>query len=485
MIFAVQDHSKLQESNKLGSHKYMVFGIDNMSPHAMYQCFCITSMNGRRVTYELPVVVQGMVGYLVPSNIHSFTKNELEQGSFIGQIQDTRDIYLHDFLDLCHDMHKAVVCKYLKYDTYYKIIYRFDKYCKNFFKNYKNVPEYRYVKKEVCSVSRLNYKYEPIDEILEILSENSGTEEVAVTTVEVKKKAVIPEEVKTQVNRKKRKQQKVLSKQQFKKPENWDKLWEEYISWRICTKEFEKLAGLTHEEFVRLYNEEKNLGNIPEERQKPWFSKFNPYRDLYRKGYTRITDDVLDKETTPDTVEKNIGGEKVDASFKHQKEMKIIDSAPYRYGLWDKSVWDAAKILLENYTYDELAGKSERKKSAQTWGRIDEMIKKNAPGIKYIERVRGNEPEEFNTKEKEEKNNDTMDKMTDRDKHVLQSIERFSKKLNRWTENQCLVAYEILDRYNPEIIAANSKRWNSKSSVQALKGVISNKVSKIVKGTYL
>ena len=471
MVFALYDHSKLADSNIAGSHKYLVFGIDNLSPHAMYQCFCITSMYRRRVTYELPIVLQGTVGYVVPSNIHSFSRKELEQGTFIGQLQDTRDIYVHDFLDLCHDMNKAVVCSFLKYDKYYKIIERFDRYCRNFFRNYKDVPEYRYVHKENSISGNPNYKYEPIDEIINLLNENTEEDTESITEeIEVKKVKKIPEPVKKQVYKAKKKQKKVEMKL-VRKPENWDELWEEYITWRISTKELIRLLGITRDEWVKLYKEEKEAGHVPPERQQPWMSPCNPYRSLYMRGYARITDDVLEKETRPEQTKQLL-------KFDMEKSMRVIDMAPYRVGSWSEQVWEEFDKLVENYSEVFLAEHSSTKKTALTWKKLiakrKEMKKEE---IKQTSSVIYTEIEIGLPKLESKKEKPVY--MTHRDKKIWSGVERFNKKIKQWTYNQITIAYEILSKYSSEEISKNSTRWNSPGAVDSLKGVLKKKIEHI------
>ena len=176
MVFKMTDHSNMGKTGERNCHNYIVIGYSYDNWIGNYQCMCITSMYKKPINWEVPVVVDDTVGYIVTDNIHSFTDKELQNGKHIGTVTSNRKISITDFLIFLHEMHLMRTIQCIGTEKYYDIVSRFDQYCRDFQILYPGVKEYRYVKQGVASTFDACYKYKPSPEVLSILREIRGEE---------------------------------------------------------------------------------------------------------------------------------------------------------------------------------------------------------------------------------------------------------------------------------------------------------------------
>ena len=174
MVFKMTDHSNMGKTGERNCHNYIIIGYSYDNWIGNYQCMCITSMYKKPINWEVPVVVDDTVGYIVTDNIHSFTEKELQNGKHIGTITSNRKITITDFLIFLHEMHLMRTIQCIGEEKYYNIVSRFDKYCRDFQLLHPSTKEYRYVKQGVASTFDACYKYKPSQEVVSILNEMNG-----------------------------------------------------------------------------------------------------------------------------------------------------------------------------------------------------------------------------------------------------------------------------------------------------------------------
>lgn len=144
MIFVLQD--KCNNRGVASQHNYIMLNdIDNKNNLTLLQGMAISSMCNKTIKNEVPILLMNnMISYVVPYNIHSFLIDEIKINDFKGAINDSELISRSDFLKLLLDMY---ICglnlpstpKHFVDDT----MDRYHKYCNNFWRTYGNYVEYR------------------------------------------------------------------------------------------------------------------------------------------------------------------------------------------------------------------------------------------------------------------------------------------------------------------------------------------------------
>ena len=144
MIFVLQD--KCNNRGVASQHNYIMLNdIDNKNNLTLLQGMAISSMCNKTIKNEVPILLMNnMISYVVPYNIHSFLIDEIKINDFKGAINDSELITRSDFLKLLLDMY---ICglnlpstpKHFVDDT----MDRYHKYCNNFWRTYGNYVEYR------------------------------------------------------------------------------------------------------------------------------------------------------------------------------------------------------------------------------------------------------------------------------------------------------------------------------------------------------
>lgn len=152
-IFKLNDHIDMTtESGVITKHMYIVIGTPNQEL-GMYQLMCITSMRNKEVTYEVPIIINDKVTYIIPYNIHSFSETEIAHGEFIGSIEEdsmsnfTTKEFISMLMNIFHN----------KKDN--QTLLEYDYYCTEFQRVNKKIKEYRTGK---C------YKYFPVQAVIDI-----------------------------------------------------------------------------------------------------------------------------------------------------------------------------------------------------------------------------------------------------------------------------------------------------------------------------
>ena len=274
-------------------------------------------MCNRKVTYELPIMLDGMISYITPYNIHSLSKSDLYNGIYKGSIVDNETYKVGDFISLIAELHYALIFNRKMLSETEK---RYKDYCNSFFKTHTGVVEYRTTKPE--------YEKKVERHSLQVVIPSEKEEKVIVS--------------KTKTGKKKRR-----SKETVKEPEGFQELLEEYNSWRISVAAMAEELGISKEDVSYLLKGRTT-------RKGKFFSKENPYANLYRKGYTRITDEVLRTEGYA------VGGEKVmsydDISVLHQLSSK----APQNLIMWSLQQKISFKRLYEKYGCEKMSAYQKR-----------------------------------------------------------------------------------------------------------------------------
>lgn len=141
MIFSLVDRRPVTSTDvgTLPIHFYLVISAGSEACLQDIQCMSITSMRNKDITYELPVVVNDTVSYVVPYNIVSFRKDDIQiqyyRGFLVGHPNVTTT---EEFLKLCRDTYTDA----LYGDIDKSIKDRIQAYQKAFLSVYKDVPRY-------------------------------------------------------------------------------------------------------------------------------------------------------------------------------------------------------------------------------------------------------------------------------------------------------------------------------------------------------
>lgn len=109
MIFSLVDKMPANvpsSSDKLPTHFYMIISAGSDACLQDIQCMKITSMKNKESTYELPVILNDTVSYVVPYNIFSYRKDDINMKFFAGILLGDPDVCSTDeFLSLCRDIY--------------------------------------------------------------------------------------------------------------------------------------------------------------------------------------------------------------------------------------------------------------------------------------------------------------------------------------------------------------------------------------------
>lgn len=311
-IYKIED--KVQLNGEKSFHRYLIIGIDESNPQSFYQSVVITSMCNREVTYELPIMLDGMISYITPYNIHSLSKTDLYNGIYKGSIIDNETYNVGDFVSLIADLHYALIFNRSMLTETEK---RYKDYCNFFFKTHAGVVEYRTTKPE--------YEKKVEHQPLQVLIPSEKEEKISVSKTGKKRR----------------------SRTTLKEPEGFQELLKEYDDWRISITGISEELGMSKEDVSYLLKGRTT-------RKGRFFSKENPYANLYKKGYTRITDSVLKKEGYA------VGGEKViaydDISLLHQLSSK----APQNLIMWSLQQKLTFKRLYEKYGCEKMTAYQKR-----------------------------------------------------------------------------------------------------------------------------
>jgi len=102
-IYTLRDASSTSDCG----HNYIIIS-NNQNINKFVQAMPITSMRNKKVTIEVPIMLSnGLVSYIVPYSIQTFTSTELKVGKFRGCISDTKYISSKEFINLLMDMYLA------------------------------------------------------------------------------------------------------------------------------------------------------------------------------------------------------------------------------------------------------------------------------------------------------------------------------------------------------------------------------------------
>ena len=140
LIFLLNDKCS---SSKDSKHNYLILGInEDHNNVGLVQCMSITSMHNKEITTEVPIVLSnGMVSYIVPYNIHSYSMDELDLHEYKGCITNTPYISKYEFMQLIIDLYADTLDFGLT--NHRDIMRRYRKYCDSFWKNNEGITEFR------------------------------------------------------------------------------------------------------------------------------------------------------------------------------------------------------------------------------------------------------------------------------------------------------------------------------------------------------
>lgn len=154
---------KVRDSGRY-THNYIVLG-QSKKILSNVQVMCITSMKDKHVTTEVPILLDDMVGYILPQNIHSMKYNDfIEKFECIGQMSDTRYISVSAFVDLLVGMWEYLNIPWCPEERCNEVLHKFDDYCEAFQRANKGVMEYREVRYNTSGTQR-SYRYEQPREV--------------------------------------------------------------------------------------------------------------------------------------------------------------------------------------------------------------------------------------------------------------------------------------------------------------------------------
>ena len=321
-IYKIED--KVQLNGEKSFHRYLIIGIDENNPQSFYQSVVITSMCKKEVTYELPIMLDGMISYITPYNIHSLSRADLYNGIYKGSIIDNETYKVGDFISLIADLHYALIFNRSMLTETEK---RYKEYCNFFFKTHSGVVEYRTTKPE--------YEKKAEHQPLQVLIPSEKEEKISASNTGKKKRR---------------------SRMTVKEPEGFQELLKEYNDWRISITGISEELGISKEDVKYLLKGRTT-------RKGKFFSKENPYANLYKKGYTRITDSVLKKEGY--VVEKVMRFD--DISLLQQLSSK----APQNVIMWSLQQKSAFVRLYEKYGCENLSSYQKR----WSYKRLNEIYK--------------------------------------------------------------------------------------------------------------
>lgn len=141
MIFSLIDRRPVT-SNAAGTlpmHFYLVISVGSAACLQDIQCMSISSMRNKDITYELPIVVNETVSYVVPYNMVSFRRDDVKIEYYRGFLVGHPDLMsTDDFLRLCRDIYTDTL--YGEIDK--SIKERVSKYQKSFATVFKDTPRY-------------------------------------------------------------------------------------------------------------------------------------------------------------------------------------------------------------------------------------------------------------------------------------------------------------------------------------------------------
>lgn len=152
MIFSLVDRRPVASTaaGTLPMHFYLVISVGSTACLQDIQCMSISSMRNKDITYELPVVVNETVSYVVPYNIVSFRRDDVKIEYYRGFLVGHPDLMPTDeFLKLCRDIYTDTL--YGEIDNSIKD--RVVKYQKTFATVYKDTPRYEGNKTFVASTA--------------------------------------------------------------------------------------------------------------------------------------------------------------------------------------------------------------------------------------------------------------------------------------------------------------------------------------------
>lgn len=141
MIFSLVDRRPVLSNTPgtLPMHFYLVVSVGSSACLQDIQCMSISSMRNKDITYELPVVVNETVSYVVPYNIVSFRRDDVKIEYYRGFLIGHPDLLsTDDFLKLCRDIYTDTL--YGEIDKSIKD--RVTQYQKSFGTLFKDIPRY-------------------------------------------------------------------------------------------------------------------------------------------------------------------------------------------------------------------------------------------------------------------------------------------------------------------------------------------------------
>lgn len=141
MIFSLIDRRPVTSNaaGTLPTHFYLVISVGSAACLQDIQCMSISSMRNKDITYELPIVVNTTVSYVVPYNIVSFRRDDIKMEYYRGFLVGHPDLLsTDDFLKLCRDIYTDTL--YGEIDKTIKD--RVSKYQKAFATVFKDTPRY-------------------------------------------------------------------------------------------------------------------------------------------------------------------------------------------------------------------------------------------------------------------------------------------------------------------------------------------------------
>lgn len=140
MVFLCSDNFPKPGTQPM-KHNYLIIGY-TQGPLGMVQGMSITSMTNKDVQIEVPVkLCNEYVSYVVPYNLHSLNPADIELHNYKGTICDTERISKDDFIAMLRDLYLDHIGLGTRDHT--AVMADYQLYCKNFWEEFKNVPEFR------------------------------------------------------------------------------------------------------------------------------------------------------------------------------------------------------------------------------------------------------------------------------------------------------------------------------------------------------
>lgn len=145
MIFSLIDKAPANMSvpsvaeGKVPIHFYMIISVGSEAQLQDIQCMKITSMKNKEATYELPLILNDAVSYMLPYNMFSYRRDDIDMKFFKGILVGDPDVCTADeFLHLCRDIYTDTLFGEL--DATLKT--RIKEYQKKFDAKFGSVPKY-------------------------------------------------------------------------------------------------------------------------------------------------------------------------------------------------------------------------------------------------------------------------------------------------------------------------------------------------------